>query len=86
VHLGTPLMGETLDRLCATSPDLFSHDIEQDAPLGTPSQDQAQAAALDVEPGPFAAAPEGGSDAGFRGRYDSRADGAGFRSFGARRG
>jgi predicted DNA-binding protein len=88
VHLGTPLMRETLDRLCATSPERFAHDIEQGAPLGTPSpgQDQAQSAALDVEPGPFAAAREGGSNAGFQGRYDSRADGAGFRTCGARRG
>jgi predicted transcriptional regulator len=34
VHLGTPLMRETMDRLSATSPDLFACDLEEGAPLG----------------------------------------------------
>src|SRR5712691_3254296 len=29
VHLGTPLMRETMDRLSITNPDLFAHDIEE---------------------------------------------------------
>jgi predicted DNA-binding protein len=90
VHLRAPLMRETLDRLCATSPELFARDIEEDAPLGTPapdpSQDQAQAAALDVEPELCAAAREGGSNAGFPRRCDSRAGRRGVASFGTRRG
>jgi len=90
VHLGAPLMRETLDRLCATSPELFARDIGQDAPLGTsapdPRQHQAQAAAVDVEPKLCAAAREGGSNAGFSGRCDSRANRRGAASFGARRG
>jgi hypothetical protein len=36
VHLGTPLMRETMDRISATNPDLFAHDTN-DVPLGTPS-------------------------------------------------
>lgn len=78
VHLGAPLMRETLDRLCATNPDLFARDIEEDAPLGTP--------AVHVEPELCAAAREGGSNAGFPGRCDSRADRRGAASFGTRRG
>jgi len=35
VHLGTPLMTETMERLMATSPDLFADDMEQAVPLGT---------------------------------------------------
>jgi predicted DNA-binding protein len=60
VHLGAPLMRETIDRLCATSPELFTRDIEEGAPLGTPSpdpgQDKAASAAVDVEPSHYAAA------------------------------
>jgi hypothetical protein len=86
VHLGTPLMRETLDRLCATSPELFARDIEENAPLGTPAPDQAQAAAVDVEQELCAAAREGGSNAGFPGRCECRAVRRGAASFGARRG
>ena len=39
VHLGTPLMRETMDRLSATNPDLFARDTNNDVPLGTPSAD-----------------------------------------------
>src|SRR5215813_11805487 len=42
VHLGTPLMRETMDRLSATSPDLFARDIGDGAPLGAPSPDSHQ--------------------------------------------
>ena len=38
VHLGTPLMRETMDRLSTTNPDLFARDIEEDVPLGAPIQ------------------------------------------------
>lgn len=36
VHLGTPLMRETMNRLSATNPD-FARDTNNDVPLGTPS-------------------------------------------------
>jgi hypothetical protein len=39
VHLGTPLMRETLDRLSTSNPDLFAADIADGVPLGTPSPD-----------------------------------------------
>lgn len=39
VHLGTPLMRETMDRLSATNPDLFARNANNDVPLGTPSAD-----------------------------------------------
>src|SRR6267154_4188976 len=39
VHLDTPLMRETLDRLSADNPDLFARDIEGGVPLGTPIPD-----------------------------------------------
>lgn len=84
VHLGAPLMRETLDRLCATSPELFARDIEEDA-LRAPGQGQAQAAAMDVEPELCTAAGEGGNIAGFPGRRDCRADQRGAASFGASR-
>ena len=90
VHLGAPLMRETLDRLGAASPEHFARDIEQDAPLGTPApdpgQDQARAVAVDVEPELYAAAREGGSNAGFPGRCACRAGRRGAAGFGTRRG
>jgi len=53
VHLATPLMRETMDRLIATSPDLFAYDLEQAAPFGGQVTDR--------EPGDgSAAAGEGG--------------------------
>jgi hypothetical protein len=39
VHLGTPLMRETLDRLSAADPDLFAHEVDEGAPLGRQSAD-----------------------------------------------
>lgn len=75
-HLGAPLMRETIDRLCATSPELFARDMEEGAPLGTPSpepgEDKVAAVAVDAEPRHCTAAREGGSDAGFPERCDSR--------------
>jgi hypothetical protein len=76
VHMGAPLMRETIDRLALTSPELFAQDIEQGAPLGTPSPDPGQdkaASAAGAEPRDYAAAPEGGNNAGFPERCDSRA-------------
>jgi hypothetical protein len=69
VHLGAPLMRETIDRLCATSPELFASDIAESAPLGTASpgadQDKATSVAVDAEPRDCAVAREGGRNAGF---------------------
>jgi predicted DNA-binding protein len=71
VHLGTPLMRETMDRLSATNPDLFAHDIEEGAPLGASSPDSNQNApvstAVNAEPELSAAAREDGSNGGFPG-------------------
>lgn len=39
VHLGTPLMRETMDRLRATNPDVSARDTNNDVPLGTPSSE-----------------------------------------------
>jgi Ribbon-helix-helix protein, copG family len=65
VHLGTPLMRETLDRLSATNPDLFARDIADGVPLGTPSPDlvpdSAPSAIADEPSERPAAAQEGGS-------------------------
>jgi predicted DNA-binding protein len=72
VHLGTPLMRETLDRLSATSPDLFARDVEEGAPLGAPSPDSDKDApastVMDAEPELSAAAREDGSNGGFPGK------------------
>jgi len=71
VHLGTPLMRETMHRLSATRPDLFAPDVEKGAPLGTPSaetdQDNPAATVVDKEPELSAAAREDGSNGGFPG-------------------
>jgi len=72
VYLGTPLMRETMERLSATSPDLFARDIEEGAPLGPSSPDTNQNApvstAVDAEPELSAAAREDGSNGGFPGQ------------------
>lgn len=74
VHLGAPLMRETMDRLSATSPELFAHEFEEGAPLGgPPEQDQAAPIALDAEARFDAAAREGGSHASFPEGSDNRA-------------
>lgn len=71
VHLGTPLMRETMNRLSATSPHLFARELEVSAPLGSPSAPSAHGAAAstvaDAEPKPAAAVGEGGSKRGFPG-------------------
>ena len=43
VHLGTPLMRETIDRLSVTSPDLFAHEVDVGA-----LHDRAQTADSEV--------------------------------------
>ncbi len=73
VHLGTPLMRETMDRLSAASPKLFARDIEEGAPLGAPPErGKAAPIGLDAKPRFDAVAAEGGSNAGFPERCDSR--------------
>jgi predicted transcriptional regulator len=75
VHMGTPLMRETMDRLSTTKPDLFAPGIEEAAPLGAPLADpESEAPAsivVDEEPELSAAAREDGSNACFpEGRRD----------------
>jgi predicted transcriptional regulator len=69
VHLGTPLMRETMERLSETSPELFAHDIEEGVPLGATfidrEPDVAAPSVDDKEPELAAAAAEGGSNGGF---------------------
>lgn len=73
VHLGAPLMRETMDRLSAASPELFARDIEQGAPLGARrAQHKAAPIALADEPRFDAVVGEGGSTAGFPDRRESR--------------
>jgi len=76
VHLGTPLMRETIDRLSETNPDLFANEIAEGAPLGAPSQVSHQhtpaTSANNPELRPRAAAREGGSNGGFPADRKSR--------------
>ena len=69
VHLGTPLMRETMDRLSISNPGLFVHDLAEGAPLGTPPEhdDQEVSAShvVETESEPAAAAEEDGSNGGF---------------------
>jgi predicted transcriptional regulator len=69
VHLGTPLMRETMDRLSATNPDLFAREVEEGALLGAPSRESGHAAPAaggrNREPQRSAAAGEGGSSGNF---------------------
>lgn len=71
VHLGTPLMRETMERLATTRPDLFDREVEEGAPLGAPSRQAGHTApAADdrtSEPHRSAAAGEGGSNGSFPG-------------------
>ena len=71
VHLGTPLMRETMDRLTATNPDLFAREVAEGAPLGAPSREAGHAAPAvgerNREPRRSAAAEEGGSNGNFPG-------------------
>jgi hypothetical protein len=74
VHLGTPLMRETMDRLSTTNPDLFARDIEEGAPLAQfadPEPDVPASAVVNEEPELSAAAREGGSNGGFPGESPS---------------
>jgi predicted transcriptional regulator len=69
VHLGTPLMRETMDRLSATNPDLFAREVEEGALLGARSRESGHAASgaggRNREPQRSAAAAEGGSNGNF---------------------
>lgn len=69
VHLGTPLMRETMDRLSTTSPDLFARDLEEGAPLSPQSADHKPGVAaptvVDEESELSAAAREDGSNCSF---------------------
>ena len=69
VHLGTPLMRETMDRLSATNPDLFAREVEEGALLGAPSRESGHAASAaggrNSEPQQSAAALRRGSNGNF---------------------
>jgi len=69
VHLGTPLMRETMERVCESSPDLFARDVGEGVPIGTQSNDHEPGVPApsvpDGEPELLAAAREGGSNGGF---------------------
>lgn len=72
VHLGTPLMQDTMDRLSATSPDLFASEVAEGAPLAASKQEHPSVtSANNTEPQPRAAAGEGGSNGGFPARRHS---------------
>jgi predicted transcriptional regulator len=76
VHLGAPLMRETMDRLSTTNPDLFARDIEGGVPLGTPvpdpEPDSLASGAADEQQEPSAVARGGGSNACFPEESDHR--------------
>jgi hypothetical protein len=71
VHLNTPLMRETMERLSATGPDLPARDIENAAPLRAACADSEQdlpaSTVVDGEQEFPAAAREDGSNGGFPG-------------------
>ena len=74
VHLGTPLMQETMDRLSTTNPDLFARDIEEGASVAQfadPEPDVPASAFVNEEPELSAAAREGGSNGAFPGESPS---------------
>lgn len=75
VHLGTPLMRETMERLTTTNPDLFTREVEEGAPLGAQSREAGHAAPAagdrNREPHRSAAAQEGGSNGSFPGHRRS---------------
>lgn len=75
VHLGTPLMRETMDRLTTTNPDLFAREVEEGAPLGAPSREPGHTAPAagerNREPHRSAAAEESGSNGNFPGHRKS---------------
>lgn len=69
VHLGTPLMRDTIDQLSATSPGLFTSEVAEGAPLGAtkrePSQGISGTSAHNTESASRAAAREVGGNGGF---------------------
>ena len=69
VHLNTPLMRETMERLSTTSSDPCARDIKEGAPLGAAAadskQDVAASTVTDLEEESSAAAREDGSNGGF---------------------
>lgn len=69
VHLGTPLMRETMDRLSTTKPDLFARNVEAGAllggPVGEPEARGLTAAVVAKAQELSAAVLEGGSNGGF---------------------
>jgi hypothetical protein len=64
VHLGTPLMRETLDRISTTKPDLFAGGSGGGAPV-EPAPNATASTVADEEPELSAAAPEGGGNGYF---------------------
>jgi predicted transcriptional regulator len=66
VHLGTPLMRETMDRLSTSNPELFARSIEEGIPLAAaqqkPEPDSPASSVADERPEQSAAAQEGGSN------------------------
>jgi hypothetical protein len=71
VHLGTPLMRETLDRISTTKPDLFADGSRGGEPVEA-APNATASPVVDEEPELSAAAAEGGSNGyfpeGIRGR------------------
>jgi hypothetical protein len=69
VHLGMPLMRETMERLSESSPGLFARDLDEGAPLGAQFADSEPdipgSPVVEEEPELSAAAREGGSNGGF---------------------
>jgi predicted transcriptional regulator len=73
LHLGKPLMRETMDRLTTANPDLFARDIEEGVPLGAPIPDlepNSPASAVVEQPESSTVAQEGGSNACFPDQSD----------------
>ncbi|MCC6887294.1 MAG: CopG family transcriptional regulator [Hyphomicrobiales bacterium] len=77
VHLGTPLMRETMYRITTINPDLCARAIEEGVPLGAPipdsEPDKPASAAANEQPEPSAVAREGGSNACFPEQSDRQA-------------
>ena len=69
IHLGTPLMKETMERLALNNPNPIRHDIEEAAPLASPradaEQDLPESTLVNGEQQLPAAAQEDGSNGGF---------------------
>jgi hypothetical protein len=72
IHLGMPLIQETMERLSAASPDRLAREVEEGAPLGAAAADSEQdvvpaSTVVNAEPELPAAAGEDGSNGGFPG-------------------